>query len=93
MKYGFSLLMTMLMSLTANAQVKAVKTVAPKIKESSQESITISQFERAGESDFLIDRNNHYHVVFQESPANGKPFLFIILFLLIKELVGVGLSL
>lgn len=36
----------------------------------------ISQFERAGKSDFLIDRNNVYHVVFQESPDYGKP-LFI----------------
>lgn len=33
----------------------------------------ISQFERAGESDFLIDKNNVYHVVFQESPDYGKP--------------------
>lgn len=33
----------------------------------------ISQFERAGQSDFLIDKNNVYHVVFQESPDYGKP--------------------
>jgi hypothetical protein len=36
----------------------------------------ISQFERAGLCDFLIDKSGTYHVVFQESPANGKP-LFI----------------
>jgi len=33
----------------------------------------ISQFERAGLCDFLIDKSGVYHVVFQESPANGKP--------------------
>ncbi|MGC4101319.1 hypothetical protein [Ferruginibacter sp.] len=33
----------------------------------------ISQFERAGLCDFLIDKNGTYHVVFQESPAIGKP--------------------
>lgn len=33
----------------------------------------ISQFERAGYSDFLIDKAGTYHVVFQESPDNGKP--------------------
>ncbi|MEP6673641.1 MAG: hypothetical protein ABJA78_00740 [Ferruginibacter sp.] len=36
----------------------------------------ISQFERAGLCDLLIDRSGVYHAVFQESPANGKP-LFI----------------
>lgn len=33
----------------------------------------ISQFERAGLCDFLIDKSGVYHVVFQESPDNGKP--------------------
>ena len=33
----------------------------------------ISQFERAGMCDFLIDKSGVYHAVFQESPANGKP--------------------
>ncbi len=33
----------------------------------------ISQFERAGYCDFLIDKAGTYHVVFQESPDNGKP--------------------
>ena len=33
----------------------------------------ISQFERAGLSDFLIDKSGVYHAVFQESPDNGKP--------------------
>ena len=33
----------------------------------------VSQFERAGFCDFLIDKNGVYHAVFQESPANGKP--------------------
>ena len=33
----------------------------------------ISQFERAGLCDFLIDRAGIYHAVFQESPAIGKP--------------------
>jgi hypothetical protein len=33
----------------------------------------ISQFEKAGYSDFLIDKAGTYHVVFQESPDNGKP--------------------
>lgn len=32
----------------------------------------ISQFERAGYCDFLIDKSGTYHVVFQESPDNGK---------------------
>lgn len=36
----------------------------------------ISQFEKAGLCDFLIDKNGVYHAVFQESPAIGKP-LFI----------------
>ena len=65
--------MTILLVVNTFAQVKTTKKAAPKAKETSQESITISQFERAGESDFLIDQNNHYHVVFQESPAIGKP--------------------
>src|SRR6185503_7099303 len=33
----------------------------------------ISQFDRAGFTDFLIDKNGTYHAVFQESPAIGKP--------------------
>lgn len=33
----------------------------------------LSQFERAGESDILIDKNNNLHVVYQESPDFGKP--------------------
>jgi hypothetical protein len=33
----------------------------------------ISQFERAGLCDFLIDKSGTYHTVFQESPDNGKP--------------------
>ncbi|HVS93338.1 MAG TPA: hypothetical protein VHE59_14970 [Mucilaginibacter sp.] len=33
----------------------------------------ISQFDRAGFSDFLIDKDGNYHAVFQESPAIGKP--------------------
>lgn len=73
MKFGFTFLMTILLVVNTFAQVKTTKKAAPKAKETGQESITISQFERAGESDFLIDRNNHYHVVFQESPAIGKP--------------------
>jgi len=37
---------------------------------------TISQFEKAGWSDLLIDKNGVYHAVFQEYPDIGKP-LFI----------------
>ena len=33
---------------------------------------TVSQFERAGYCDFLIDKSGVYHALFQESPANGK---------------------
>ncbi len=33
----------------------------------------ISQFERAGLCDFLIDKSGVYHTVFQESPDIGKP--------------------
>ncbi len=33
----------------------------------------ISQFERAGLCDFLIDKAGTFHAVFQESPDNGKP--------------------
>ncbi len=33
----------------------------------------ISQFERAGLCDFLIDKSGMYHAVFQESPDHGKP--------------------
>jgi hypothetical protein len=33
----------------------------------------ISQFERAGFCDFLIDKSGVYHAVFQESPDFGKP--------------------
>jgi len=73
MKQVFSFVIVMLLTVTINAQVKPGNKVAPKAKETGQESITISQFERAGESDFLIDQNNNYHVVFQESPAIGKP--------------------
>ena len=33
----------------------------------------ISQFERAGLCDLLVDKNGVYHTVFQESPAGDKP--------------------
>lgn len=33
----------------------------------------VSQFERAGLCDLLIDKNGIYHAVFQESPDIGKP--------------------
>lgn len=58
----------MLLVLTTIAQVKPVIKTTTK----ASEVITLSQFERAGESDLLIDRNNTLHVVYQESPANGK---------------------
>lgn len=35
--------------------------------------VILSQFERAGQSSLHIDKNNVLHVVFQESPDNGKP--------------------
>jgi hypothetical protein len=38
-----------------------------------QQQQRISQFERAGLCDLLIDKSGIYHAVFQESPANGKP--------------------
>lgn len=39
----------------------------------AQKGVRLSQFERAGETDLLIDRNNVLHAVFQESPDFGKP--------------------
>lgn len=44
--------------------------------EAQSQGQKISQFEKAGFCDFLIDKNGVYHAVFQESPDNGKP-LFI----------------
>ena len=46
--------------------------VDPQVKGSVADK-KISQFERAGYCDFLIDKAGVYHVVFQESPAIGKP--------------------
>ncbi len=34
---------------------------------------TLSQFEKAGLVDLLIDKSGKYHAVFQESPDHGKP--------------------
>ncbi len=34
---------------------------------------TLSQFEKAGLVDLLIDKTGKYHAVFQENPDNGKP--------------------
>ncbi len=39
----------------------------------SAQNNRLSQFEKAGMCDLLIDKNGTYHAVFQESPANGKP--------------------
>ena len=39
----------------------------------SSSLVKISQFDRAGFCDFMIDKNGGYHAVFQESPAIGKP--------------------
>jgi hypothetical protein len=38
-----------------------------------KEPVRISQFERAGYSDLLIDKAGNYHAVFLESADNGKP--------------------
>ena len=46
--------------------------IDPQVKGSVADK-KISQFERAGYCDFLIDKAGAYHVVFQESPAIGKP--------------------
>ena len=42
-------------------------------KDEPPSEVLISQFERVGYSDLLIDKNGTYHAVFQESPAIGKP--------------------
>ena len=34
---------------------------------------TLTQFEKAGLVDLLIDKSGKYHAVFQESPDHGKP--------------------
>ena len=37
------------------------------------DAIRISQFERAGYSDFIVDQGGNFHAVFLESPDIGKP--------------------
>lgn len=73
MKYCYCLILSLWFVISAYAQTKPVKKAAPKLKVSTQDFVTLSQFERVGESDFIIDQQNNYHVVFQESPAIGKP--------------------
>jgi len=57
------------------AQTKTTTKPAPKTpaKTSNAQPPRLSQFERALESDLLIDKNNNLHVVFQESADYGKP--------------------
>lgn len=70
MKQVFSFVIVMLMTVTINAQVKPVKQAAPKVKETTQESITLSQFERAVESDFLIDKKQSLPCCFSGESCN-----------------------
>lgn len=56
-----------------HAQPKAVNKAATKVPAKVVDPPKLSQFERAGESDILIDKNNNIHVVYQESPDFGKP--------------------
>lgn len=73
MKKAIFLSIFILLVTAIFAQKKQQINTPPKVKADNQESIKLSQFERAGESDFLIDLNNNYHVIFQESPDYGKP--------------------
>lgn len=73
MRYNCFLILSILYVITATAQTKSVKKPVANLQANLPGFVTLSQFESVGESDFLIDKNNHYHVVFQESPAIGKP--------------------
>jgi hypothetical protein len=57
------------------AQSKTTTKPAAKtpVKTNNAQPLRLSQFERALESDLLIDKNNTLHVVFQESSNFGKP--------------------
>lgn len=60
--------------LLHNSFLAQTKTAAkPVAKTNNTQPPRLSQFERALESDLLIDKNNNLHVVYQESADFGKP--------------------
>ena len=69
-KYTLSLCFFVFAVLSLTAQTKTSK---QQPKGSNSQLLKLSQFERALESDILIDNNNTTHVVYQESADFGKP--------------------
>ncbi|MFN3666057.1 MAG: hypothetical protein ACK4S0_07860, partial [Sediminibacterium sp.] len=69
-KYTLILYLFVLTTLTLDAQTK--NTAKQTTKGKNNELLKLSQFERALESEILIDNNNTIHVVYQESADFGK---------------------
>ncbi len=70
-KYTLILYLFVLTTLKLDAQTK--NTAKQTTKGKNIELLKLSQFERALESEILVDNNNTIHVVYQESADFGKP--------------------
>ncbi|MBS1504534.1 MAG: hypothetical protein JST32_20910, partial [Bacteroidetes bacterium] len=70
---SFNLLLIAILFLSCSGSTGTSANPNDDATANGSEPTKISQFDRAGFSDFLIDKNGVYHAVFQESPAIGKP--------------------